>query len=300
MRFWSLDWGKRPITAVLYTEKGYTRYETTGGKYGLSALEKVEDLKPYIETVETSEVFGEEVTGAGNLTMLPIFPLYSGENRDSALDNLKPLIDSYDMILSGLCNDIRDCAQVYWLISGAMGMSEGDKRQLLDRLILQHMAVVDGENSSITTYTHEIPYQAREAALKQLRNQMYENFGGFDVHTVEAGATNDHIEAAYWPMDEEADAFEYQLITAIRMILDMMGIDDVPIFVRNRVSNQKEQTEMILLAAQYLDRQTVLEKLPWISVDEIDGILARADGESFGRFEDTQTDEEEEDEGGEA
>ena len=300
VRFWSLDWGKRPITAVLYTEKGYTRYETTGGKYGLSALEKVEDLKPYIETVETSEVFGEEVTGAGNLTMLPIFPLYSGENRDSALDNLKPLIDSYDMILSGLCNDIRDCAQVYWLISGAMGMSEGDKRQLLDRLILQHMAVVDGENSSITPYTQEIPYQAREAALKQLRNQMYENFGGFDVHTVEAGATNDHIEAAYWPMDEEADAFEYQLITAIRMILDMMGIDDVPIFVRNRVSNQKEQTEMILLAAQYLDRQTVLEKLPWISVDEIDGILARADGESFGRFEDTQTDEEEEDEGGEA
>lgn len=300
VRFWSLDWGKRPITAVLYTEEGYTRYETTGGKYGISALEKAEDLKPYIETVETSEVFGEEVTGAGNLTMLPIFPLYSGENRDSALDNLRPLIDSYDMILSGLCNDIRDCAQVYWLISGAMGMNEGDKRQLLDRLILQHMAVVDGENSSITPYTQEVPYQAREAALKQLRNQMYENFGGFDVHTVEAGATNDHIEAAYWPMDEEADAFEYQLITAIRMILDMMGIDDMPIFVRNRVSNQKEQTEMILLAAQYLDQQTVLEKLPWISVDEIDGILARADGESFGRLENTQTDEEEEDEGGEA
>lgn len=297
VRFWSLDWGKRPITAVLYTEEGYTKFETAPGKYGVSALEQVEDLRPYIETVEESEAFGEEVTGTGNLTTLPIFPLYSGENRDSALDNLKPLIDSYDLILSGLCNDIRDCAQVYWLISGAMGMSEGDKRKLLDRLILQHMAVVDGENSSITPYTQEIPYQARKEALEQLRNQMYENFGGFDVHTVEAGATNDHIEAAYWPMDEEADAFEYQLITAIRMILDMMGIDDVPVFSRNRVSNQKEQTEMILLAANYLDDQTILEKLPFITVDEVDDILARKDGESLGRFDDMQTDEDEDQDG---
>ena len=302
VRFWSLEWGKRPITAVLYTEEGYTKYETAEGKYGVSALQLAEDLRPYVETVEESDAYGEEVVGTGTFTTLPIFPLYSGENRDSALDNLKPLIDSYDLILSGLCNDIRDCAQVYWLISGAMGMTEADKRQLLDRLILQHMAVVDGENSSITPYTQEIPYQARKEALQQLRNQMYENFGGFDVHTVEAGATNDHIEAAYWPMDEEADAFEYQLITAIRMILDMMGIDDVPVFSRNRVSNQKEQTEMVMLAAQYLDDQTILEKLPWITVDEVDDIMARKDGESFGRF-DMQTeepDEEEEPEDGEA
>ena len=90
-------------------------------------------------------------------------------------------------------------------------------------------------------------------------------------------------------MDEEADAFEYQLITFIRMIMDMMGIDAVPVFRRNRVSNQKEQTEMVMLAAQYLDDQTILEKLPWISVDEVDDILARKDVESHKRFEDMQT-----------
>ena len=297
VRFWSLDWGKRPITAVLYTEAGYERYETPEKKYGLSALAKVGDLKPYIETVQTSEAFGEEVTGTGNLTTLPIFPLYSGENRDSALDNLKPLIDSYDLILSGLCNDIRDCAQVYWLVSGAMGMSEADKRQLLDRLILQHMAVVDGENSHITPYTQEIPFQARKAALDQLRNQMYENYGGFDVHTVEAGATNDHIEAAYWPMDEEADAFEYQLIVFIRMIMDMIGIDAVPIFHRNRVSNQKEQTEMIIAAAQFLDDRTILEKLPWLTIDEVEDVMDRKDAQSFSRFVDLEEETEEPEDG---
>lgn len=300
VRFWSLDWGKRPVTAILYTEEGYTRYETGDDEYSIAALKKVEDTRPYIEKVAKTEAYGEDVTGMGDVTMLPIFPLYSGENRDSALDNQKPLIDAYDIISSGFANDLKDIAQIYWLISGAMGMDEGQKRELLDRLILQHMAVVDGENSKIEPYTQEIPYNARVECLKFLRNQMYENFGGFDVHMVEAGATNDHIEAAYWPMDEEADAFEYQLIIFIRMILDMMGIDDVPVFKRNRVSNQREQTEMVISAAQYLDDQTVLEHLPWISVDEIDNILARKDAETFDRFEDMQTGGLEDSGGGEA
>ena len=302
IRFWSLDWGKRPITAVLYTEEGYTKYKTPKKKYGISALELVEDLKPYIETVEESEAFGEEVTGTGTMTTLPIFPLYSGENRDSALDNMKPKIDAYDMILSGFANDVVDIPQVYWLISGAMGMTDADKRQLLDRLILQHMAVVDGENSKIQGYTQEIPVEAREKSLQQLRNQMYEDWGGFDVHTIEAGSTNDHIDAGYWPMDEEADAFEYEIIDFIQQILEMMGIEDTPQFKRNRVSNQKEQTDMVVVAAPWLDDQTVLEKLPFITVDEVDVILARKDADSFSRFEnmDDETPEEEENEGGEA
>lgn len=301
VRFWSLDWGKRPITAVLYTEEGYTKYKTPAKKYGLSALEKVEELKPYIETVEESEAFGEEITGESSMPMLPIFPLYSGEGRLSALDNMKPKIDAYDMILSGFANDVVDIPQVYWLISGAMGMTEADKRQLLDRLILQHMAVVDGENSKIQGYTQDIPVDARERSLKQLRNQIYEDWGGFDVHTVEAGSTNDHIDAGYWPMDEEADAFEYELIDFIQNILEMMGIEDTPQFKRNRVSNQKEQTDMVVSAAQYLDEQTVLEKLPFVTVDEVDAILDRKDADSYNRFDDEDLeDEEEEDEGGEA
>lgn len=284
IRFWSIDWGKKPITAVLYAETGYTRYETPTNRYSISDLQEIREEQKYTETVQQSEAYGEEVVGTENFSTLPIFPLYSGENEDSALDILKPLIDAYDMILSGFANDLQDCAQIYWLISGALGMTEPQKKQLLDRLVLQHMLVIDGENSSITPHTQEIPYNARNEGLKQVRNQMYENYGGFDVHTIEAGSTNDHIEAGYWPMDEEADAFEYQLIVAIQQILDMIGIEDVPVFKRNRVSNQKEQTDMVL-AADFLDTRTKLEKLPWITVDEVDDIMARIDGEEQVRFE---------------
>ena len=306
VRFWSLDWGKRPVTAVLYLEEGHIRYKTGADEYSISALRQDGELQPYIETVQTSEAFGEEVVGSETLTRLPIFPLYSGEMRNSALDRLRDVIDATDMVLSGFVNDIHDIPQVYWLISGAMGMTESDKRQLLDRLILQHMAVVDGENSNIQGFTQDIPYEAREKCLDRLHNKMYEKYGGFDVHTIEAGATNDHIEAGYWPMDEEADDFEYEIIDFVQQILEMMGQTDgtTPIFKRNRVSNQKEQTEMVVSAANWLDDQTILEKLPFITVDEVDDILARKDGESFSRFDDLDLDEEpqeeEENEGGEA
>ena len=276
IRFWSVEWGKKPITAVLYTETGYTRYETPADRYSLSDLQEIQEEQKYTETVQQSEAYGEEVVGTENFSTLPIFALYSGENEDSALDILKPLIDAYDMILSGFANDLNDCAQIYWLVSGALGMTEPQKKEMLDRLMVQHMLVIDGENSSIQPYNQDIPYNAREEGLKQVRNQMYENYGGFDVHTIEAGATNDHIEAGYWPMDEEADAFEYQLIVSILQILGMLGIEDMPVFKRNRVSNQKEQTDMIL-AADFLDTRTKLEKLPWISVDEVDDILTRID-----------------------
>ena len=72
IRFWSLDWGKRPINAVLYTEQGYIRYETPEKKYSLAALEQVGEIQPYVVTVNTSEAYGEEIAGAQELSMLPI------------------------------------------------------------------------------------------------------------------------------------------------------------------------------------------------------------------------------------
>ncbi|MBP5728141.1 MAG: phage portal protein, partial [Clostridia bacterium] len=131
--------------------------------------------------------------------------------------------------------------------------------------------------------------------IDSLRAQIYEDYGGLDVHTIAAGATNDHIDAAYQPMDEEADDFEYQVIKAVRGILSIIGIDDMPIFKRNRISNSKEQVEMVMLTANYLDRETVLKKLPFLTVDEVENVLKNADAENESRF---SLEEEQEEENG--
>ena len=121
------------------------------------------------------------------------------------------------------------------------------------------------------------------------------------MHTIAAGATNDHIDAAYQPMDENADDFEYQVIGLVRNLLYFAGVseeDSTPLFKRNRVSNQKETSDMVLSASQFLDDEAVLSHLPFVTVDEKNEILERKaelDMERFGEEEEMDTSEEEAD-----
>ena len=285
IRFWSLEWRRRPIQAVLYEEDGYTIYHTEPGKYGLGSLEIEQEKRAYKQVVQVSEADGEVVVSEDNYGSLPIVPLFPNASKQSALVGLRAKIDAYDMIHSGFANDLSDCAQMYWIIGNAMGMDDDAIAKLRDRLIYQHIAVVDTTNSSLTPYTQEVPYNARQACLDSLRSAMYEDFGVLDVHTVAAGATNDHIDAAYQPMDSEADDFEYQLIETVQQILRIKGLEPkVPQFKRNRISNQMEQVQMVSMEANWLDDETILNKLPNITVDEVPGILARRTMENSSRF----------------
>ena len=286
IRFWSLEWRKRPIQAVLFEEDGYTKYATEPGKYGLGALQETEPKRAYKQTVRVSEADGEEIIDQSNYGILPIVPVYACKAKQSSLVGMRAKIDAYDMIQSGFANDLQDCAQIYWLIGNAQGMMDDDIAKLRDRLIYQHMAVVDTTNSNITPYTQEVPYSSRQVALASLRSALYEDFGVLDVHTVAAGATNDHIQAAYQTMDVEADDFEYQIIQAVQQILKLKGMEPlVPQFKRNRVANQLEMVQMVMQEANYLDDETVLNHLPNITVDEVQGILERKAAESVNRFE---------------
>ena len=295
IRFWSLEWRRRPIQAILYEEDGYTKYQTAPGKYGVGALEEVEGKRPYKEVVQVSAADGEEVVGGISYGILPIVPVYASKSKQSTLVGMRAKLDAYDMIMSGFANDLQDCAQVYWLINNAMGMQPDDIAKLRDRLLFQHIAVVDTDNSSIIPYTQEIPFNARKEALTNIRNSLFEDFGDLDVHTVAAGATNDHIDAAYQPMDAEADDFEYQIIQAVTQILKIKGIEpEVPLFKRNRISNQMEQVQMVGMEANWLDEETILQKLPNITVDEIPGILERLTESNASRFINEELENEEE------
>ena len=240
IRFWSLDWHKRPATVILYTEEGYTTYRTKDGSNGLD-LEEYKPLTAYEIKVEETAADGVEIVGESNYGALPIVPIWGSKHKQSTLIGMRDKLDAYDLIQSGFANDLQECAEIYWIVNNAMGMDDSDLAKFRDRLKLNHIAVVDTDNSGVAPFTQSIPTEARRTFLDYIRNSIYEDFGALDVHTVAAGATNDHIDAAYQPMDEEADDFEYQIIKFVRQVLKLMDIDDTPQFKRNRISNQKEQ-----------------------------------------------------------
>lgn len=291
IRFWRVD-AKKPMQAVLYEEDGYTRFQSEEGAGNMN-FHVVEEKHAYRTNYQYSEADGEEITGTENYSRLPIVQMWGSKLHQSTLIGMQNKIDSFDLIRSGFANDLTDCSQIYWILENCGGMSNAELAQFRDRLKINHIALADtSAGSKVTPYAQEIPYQARKQYLDDIRAQIYEDFGALDVHTVAAGATNDHIDAAYQPMDEEADDFEYQVITFIQQILSLIGIEDTPQFKRNRISNQAEQTQMIMSVANYLDDETILSKLPFINVDEVMQILAKRDVEEQSRFEQDEDDEE--------
>ena len=279
IRFWRLA-PDRPWTAVLYTEDGYTTFRTAPGQTELNLIE-AEPLAPYLVDVTATAADGETVISESGYGALPIVPLWGSRLRQSTLVGLREQIDSYDLIQSGFANDVLDCAKIYWLIQNCGGMNDRDLQEFLDNIRIRHVAKVDTQSfdgtarSALSPYVQDVPYESTQAYLTHARAAIYEGFGALDVHALSADSTNDHIDAAYQPMDEEADDFEYQVIEAVQGILRLMGIEDTPVFKRNRISNLKEQVEAVLLEAPYLDDETVLELLPNITVDMKRGILER-------------------------
>ena len=282
VRFWRIDKNK-PMIAVLYEEDGYTKYKSKASNN--MDFEEIQPKRAYKTVVSYTEEDGEEVIGEENYGPLPIVPLWGSDLHQSTLVGMKEKIDSYDLIRSGFANDLTDCAQIYWILENCGGMSDMEMEKFRDRLKINHIAQVDIDNSKATPYTQDIPYAARKEYLDEIRAGIYEDFGALDVHTVAAGATNDHIDAAYQPVDEEADNFEYQVIEFVQQILALIGIEDTPVFKRNRISNETERTQMILSAGGYLDEETVLTKLPFITIDEVPNVLAKKGIENEERFE---------------
>lgn len=285
IRFWRID-NNKPLNITLYEKDGYTKYRVNSEL----KIEETQEKRSYVTKIRSTNADGEVVTGENNYTDLPIIPLWGSDLKQSTLTGMQQALDSIDLIKSGFANDLSDCAEIYWLIENYGGMTDADLEQFRDRLKFLHIASVNTQDGGkITTQTQNIPYAARQTYLAEIRASLYEDFGGLDVHTVAAGATNDHIDAAYQPLDENADDFEYQCIEFIQQLLNLEGISDTPIFKRNRISNQTEQTQMVVSVSEHLDEETILQKLPFITVDEIPGILARKDKENMDRMLDMET-----------
>ena len=303
IRFWSLDWGSKPVTVVLYEDDGYTKYRTRKGSKGLDLVE-LEPKRAYVQKIAHNDVDPDEIVGESNYSAIPIVPFWGNKNRQSDLVGMRSKIDSFDLVKSGFCNDLQDCSEVFWVIGNALGMTDADLAKFRDRMKVQHIVAVDTDNTSVTPHQQEIPTQARAVLLESLRAQIYEDYGGLNVAIISGGQskTATEIEAAYQPMDEEADDFEYQVIKAVRGILNILGVDDVPVFHRNRISNRMEQTQMIMMAANYLDDETIIRKLPFITPDEVDSIIekkelkdqAMAQLMAMGAGEEEEAEEEEE------
>lgn len=269
--------------------KRYTLYETDGVTEYIK--QKGEDIRvlrkkrPYIQKIRIDGIGSLNVDGGENYSALPIIPMYANDLRQSEIIGIRENIDCYDFIKSGLANVIEDNSSVYWTLRNAGGMNDMDIARFMDRLRTLRAAAIDAdENSGADAHTLDIPYEAREAMLSRLRGDLYEDFQLVDMEKmVKGNLTATAIRLGYQNQDDKSGDFEYCIREFIGHLLSLLGIDDEPSFQWNRIANQMEETQMVLLAANYLDDEAVVKHLPWMTPEEAEELLKRRAAEEIDR-----------------
>lgn len=279
VRFWQLD-DSKPLRATLYMEDGYVEYRWRDGN-----CEIIKEKTPYVQIVQTSEVDGTEIIDGKNYPSFPIVPLWANEEHQSEFTGLREKIDGYDLIQSGLANDLDDLSQIYWVIQNTGGgMDDVDMVKFIERMKTVRAVALDNDGIA-EAHTIEIPYQARAEALAGLRDSLYRDAMALDTDKISAGnVTATAIQASYENLTLKCDEFESCVADFIYGLLALIGVEDSPTFKRSKIINAQEDTQMVLSAAQFLDDETILKHLPFLNHDEIEDIMNRNIREDMDRF----------------
>ena len=291
IRFWQID-DNRPLHATLYELDGLTDYVKKKDK-------DIEVLKPkraYKETTKSTKAEGVYDRIGENYPGFPIVPLWN-VNRQSDLVGNRGTIDAYDLMVSGLINNVSDCEFIYWILKNCGGLNEVDDAKFIEQLKLTRVAHADGDDGAgVEAHNVSVAFEASAEALDRLTVQLYKDFMALKVEDVSAGnVTATQIVAAYEPINQKTDQFEYCVTDFIQGILELAGIEDEPTYTRSQMSNQSELLEMVLQCAEYLDDEYVTTKILTLlgDADKAKEVLKRKDAEAADRYKQQEAELEE-------
>ena len=291
IRFWQID-DQKPLRATLYELDGYTDYI----KRKDEDVAILHDKRAYKQIIRKSEVEGETILDGENYPGFPIVPLWN-VNRQSDLVGNRGTIDAYDLMVSGLINNVSDGEFIYWILKNCGGMDAVDDAKFIEQLKLTRVAHADGdEGAGVEAHNVSVEFEATAEALDRLTEQLYKDFMALKVEDVSAGSvTATQIVAAYEPINQKTDQFEYCVTDFIQGVLELAGIEDEPTYTRSQMSNQSELLEMVLQCAEYLDDEYVTTKILTLlgDADKAQEVQKRKNAEAADRYKQQEAELEE-------
>lgn len=256
---------------TLYEQDGYTDYIQRES----NKMEVLQEKQAYVQTITATEACGVEEVEGRNYPGFPIIPMYANDLRESELVGIRPSIDCYDFIMSGMANNIDETSAFYWTLEGTGAMDDVDLINFVNRMKQLHAVVLD-RGIEAEAHTVTIPVEANKMLLDYLKDDMYENFMLMNpAKALSGNMTATAIRLSYQQQDDKCSDFEYCIRDFTYKLFDLLGIDDEPIFSWNRIANQLDETNMVMTAANYLDDETLLNHLPWITPEEVQMVLER-------------------------
>lgn len=281
IRFWQID-PIKPMRVTLYEMDGYTEYIWRNNKG-----EVYSPKRKYVLSVLQAPAGDSEIIDGYNYPSFPVIPLWGNPARQSEIIGIRDQIDAYDLIKSGFANDLDDASQIYWTIQNAGGMDDVDLAKFIERMKTVKAAVVEEDGATAESHTLEVPYASREALLERLRSDLYEDYMALDTKNIAGGAvTATQIKAAYEPINNKADMFEYCVHDFLDSLFYIVGIQSEASFTRSIMINVEESIQTILQAAQYLPEDYVTRKILEVlgDGDKAEELILEIDEENMGRM----------------
>ena len=284
IRFWQVA-DDKPLRATLYEVDGYTDYIQRSGE----DMTVLKDKRPYILRLRTSQADGTEIYDGQNYPSFPIVPLKNGEDMLSELTGKRNTIDALDLCASNMVNNVDEGNLIYWVLTNCGGMDDLDDAKFVERLKTLHVSHADGDDGAkAEAHTLEAPYNGTSATIDMLKRKLYEDFQAFDSSAVSAGnQTATAIAASYTPLDLKVDDFEASVTEFILGLLALAGIDDEPSYTRSRIINRSEETQTLLMGAEYYDNEYITKKLLTINgdADQYEALMERKAAEEVERMD---------------
>ena len=204
---------------------------------------------------------GDKATYFEDFGQIPFIRLDNNKKQQSGLPLIKDLIDDYDLMASGLSNNIQDTNESLYVVKGF----EGDN---LDELMVnikakKHIGV--GEDGDVEIKTVDIPVEARKTKMAEDKENIF--YFGMAVDTTglkDTGATvSVAVKSAYADLDLKCEGFNKSFKKFLRKILELVlkeinEVDGTSYEQKNvwfnldreTIVNEQERAQIKLIEAQ--------------------------------------------------
>lgn len=276
---------KEKIYVEYWDEKEVTYYEEQETENGSIFIEDV--TRPALGCHWTSTIYDATLNNVLRVEKhswgkVPFIAVENNEECTTDLENIKGLIDAYDLIDSNFINTVEDLKEIIWLVNG---YGAEDLLAYIEAIKVNGVARNNDVTGKIDAKTIPIPYEARKTLLDMLRSLIYEFGRAVDTANrdlIRQAPSGVSLEFLYSDLDQKADDLIVGLKTAVYEVLwyvledlKQQGKIDKSVnefdfsieFNKSRIFNEIEKANA-LSNDTVLSIRSKLEKHPW--VDDVD------------------------------
>lgn len=222
--------------------------------------------------------------------IIPFIPFKNNNEQTTDIENIKALIDAYDIILSDFNNNFIDFQEAIILLKNyADNVATPEAAIEIMNWFKKYKIINVKADGGLEILTREIPYQARKELVSLLRKLIYETAQAVDLEELKGGSLTNIVIKAYFiffdlkcnKIIKEAKKFIKKLMLFSNLYNQMRNtsqsniVNAKIVFNKSILINETEIIENCVKSDGIISKKTVISNHPWVT--DIDNELKQID-----------------------